>query len=138
MRRAPGGAGRSCFGRPALAAVAVAAATAVGGGCDDGRAAARAELAGGDPERGAAVIREAGCGACHTIPGVDGAGGLVGPPLTSWSRRSYIAGALPNSPENLVRWIADPPSVEPGTAMPDLDLSREEARDVAAYLYTLR
>lgn len=138
MRRAPGGAVRSSFTALALAVLAAGAVAAVATGCDDGRAVARAEVAGGDPARGAAVIRDAGCGACHTIPGVDGARGLVGPPLTSWSRRSYIAGSLPNSPENLVRWISDPPSVEPATAMPDLDLSAGEARDVAAYLYTLR
>lgn len=49
-----------------------------------------------------------------------------------------IAGELPNTPDNLVRWIKDPKLVEPGTAMPDLGLSDEQARDVAAYLYTLQ
>lgn len=49
-----------------------------------------------------------------------------------------IAGELPNSPANLVRWIKDPKSVEPGTDMPDLGLTDQQARDVAAYLYTLR
>ena len=55
-----------------------------------------------------------------------------------FSRRTMIAGELPNSPDNLVRWIKDPELVEPGTAMPDLGLTDSEARDVAAYLYTLR
>lgn len=81
---------------------------------------------------------EFGCGGCHTIPGVDGASGMVGPPLASWSRRSYIAGNLPNTPENLIRWVMDPHVVEPGTAMPDVGLEEQQARDVAAYLYTLQ
>lgn len=72
------------------------------------------------------------------IPGISGADGLVGPPVLLFGRRAVIAGQLPNTPENLVRWILDPPSIEPGTAMPDLGLTEAEARDVTAYLYTLR
>lgn len=61
----------------------------------------------------------------------------MGPPLVSWSRRSYIAGALPNNEENLVRWMTDPQEIEPGTAMPDLGVDEIEARDIAAYLLSL-
>jgi cytochrome c1 len=93
---------------------------------------------GGDPERGRAVIEQYGCGSCHTIPGVENAHGLVGPPLLWFSRRTYIAGELPNTPANLVRWVRATQSVEPATAMPALGLSDQQARDVAAYLYTLR
>ena len=93
---------------------------------------------GGSAGRGAAVMGESGCGGCHTIPGVTGASGMVGPPLNAWSRRSYIAGNLPNTPENLIRWVMDPHEVEPGTAMPDVGLEEQQARDVAAYLYTLQ
>ena len=93
---------------------------------------------GGDAQRGLDVIEEAGCGSCHTIPGVRNARGLVGPPLLWWSRRTFIAGELPNTPENLVRWIRSPESVEAHTAMPTLGLTDQQARDVAAYLYTLR
>jgi len=93
---------------------------------------------GGDAARGAAVIRQSGCGSCHTIPGIDQANGLVGPPLLWWSRRTFIAGELPNTPENLVRWIRSPESVEAQTAMPALGLSDQQARDAAAFLYTLR
>ena len=93
---------------------------------------------GGDAARDAQVIREFGCGSCHTIPGIRSAKGVVGPPLYFFSRRTYIAGELPNTLENLVRWVKDPPSVEPGTAMPKLGLSDQQALDVAAYLYTLR
>lgn len=94
-------------------------------------------VAGGDAERGATVIRAFGCGACHEIPGIRDASGSVGPPLTSWARRSYIAGNLPNTPGNLVRWVMDPHEVEPGTAMPALGLDEQQALDVSAYLYTL-
>jgi len=95
-------------------------------------------VAGGDASRGEAVIARAGCGSCHTIPGISGADGLVGPPLYWFSRRTYIAGELPNTPENLVRWVQWPTAVEPTTAMPASGLSDQQARDVAAYLYTLR
>jgi cytochrome c1 len=92
----------------------------------------------GDPQRGEALIRSYGCGSCHTIPGIYTARGMVGPPLMYFSRRTMIAGELPNSPDNLVRWLRNPKAVEPGTAMPDLGLSHDQAQDIAAYLYTLR
>ncbi len=92
----------------------------------------------GNPQRGKKLIVGYGCGSCHTIPGIYTARGVVGPPLFFFSRRTMIAGELPNSPDNLVRWIKNPKAVEPGTAMPDLGLSDEQARDIAAYLYTLR
>jgi cytochrome c len=92
----------------------------------------------GYPERGAKLIQQYGCGGCHTVPGVDRADGLVGPPLTRFGARSYIAGELPNNANNLRHWIQDPRSVEPGTAMPDLGVSEIDARDIAAYLFTLK
>jgi cytochrome c1 len=91
----------------------------------------------GDPDRGAELIVEYGCASCHVVPGVEQANGLVGPPLTSFGQRMYIAGQLPNNAENLQRWIMDPPGVEPGTAMPDLGVTAVDARDIAAYLMTL-
>ena len=93
---------------------------------------------GGDPQKGKAEIVAYGCGSCHTIPGVAGADGMVGPPLLSWSRRSIIAGEVPNTPANLIRWIEMPQAIEPGTAMPNLGVKEDEARNIAAYLYTLR
>jgi cytochrome c len=93
---------------------------------------------GGDSHRGAALIDQYRCGACHYIPGIHDARGMVGPPLMFFGQRTFIAGEVPNSPENLVQWIRSPKSIEPGTAMPELGLSEQEARDVAAYLYTLR
>ncbi|HEX6386844.1 MAG TPA: cytochrome c3 family protein [Anaerolineae bacterium] len=91
----------------------------------------------GDPERGRELVAEYGCPACHTIPGIRGAESKVGPPLTAWSERRYIAGSLANTEENLIRWIIDPQAVEPGTAMPDMGIGEGDAQDIAAYLYTL-
>lgn len=95
-------------------------------------------VAGGAPARGPAAIARYGCGTCHVIPGVRGAEGLVGPPLTRFAHRAYVGGLLPNRPDNLVAWIRDPKRFNPATAMPALGVSEEEARDIAAYLYTLR
>lgn len=92
----------------------------------------------GNPRRGKELIVSYGCGSCHTIPGVYQARGLVGPPLYFFSRRTMIAGELPNNPDNLVRWLLNPRAVEPGTAMPAVGLSRQQAQDIAAYLDTLQ
>jgi cytochrome c len=96
------------------------------------------QLTGGDPKRGRELIHAYGCGTCHTVPGVRGAGGLVGPPLTAIADRMFLAGQLPNTPENMKKWIRAPQSVEKGTAMPDMNVSENDARHMAAYLYTLR
>lgn len=92
----------------------------------------------GDEERGRALLTSYGCGSCHAIPGVAGARSMVGPPLTDFGARQYIAGQLVNRPSNLVGWITSPQSIEPGTVMPDLGVTPAEALDMAAYLYTLR
>jgi cytochrome c2 len=93
---------------------------------------------GGDVTRGREAIAASGCGSCHRIPGVENARGEVGPPLSGLARRVIIAGMLPNSSDNMIRWIQDPPSIDPRTAMPNLGVSAQSARDMAAYLYTLR
>lgn len=108
-------------------------------GCRGGRTErGYAPATGGDADRGAHLIVQADCGSCHTIPGIRSARGVVGPPLNFFSRRTYIAGELPNTPDNLVRWMQDPPAFSPKTAMPRTNLDEHQARDVAAYLYTLR
>jgi len=89
---------------------------------------------GGDAGRGKDVIEHIGCGGCHAIPGIRGAGGRVGPPLAHFDQRRTVAGKLPNTPEALAHWIRVPQSVVPGNDMPNVGLSRREARDVAAYL----
>jgi cytochrome c len=91
----------------------------------------------GDPAAAPAAIRRYGCAGCHMIPGVAAAQGLVGPPLAGLRERVYVAGVLPNSAGNLIRWIVDPPAIDPRTAMPASGISEAEARDVAAYLYAL-
>jgi cytochrome c len=96
------------------------------------------DVPGGDPGRGQQAIQRYGCGACHAIPGVPGGRGAVGPPLAGIGSRAIIAGRIGNTPENLVRWIESPQAIEPGTAMPELGVTEAEARDIAAYLYTLR
>jgi len=105
-------------------------------GCGD-EAQAR-PVPGGQAERGKQLIAAYGCGSCHMIPGVDAARGMVGPPLMKFARRVYIAGEVPNTNQFLVRWITVPQAIEPGTAMPNLGVSQAQARDIAAYLYTLR
>lgn len=95
-------------------------------------------VSGGDADEGRRKIADVGCGSCHVIPGVPGANSTVGPPLTQWADRVYIAGSLANEPENLVQWLLDPQAIEPGTAMPNLLLSEQDARDISAFLYTLR
>lgn len=94
-------------------------------------------VAGGNAERGRIAMRAYGCGTCHTIPGVRGARGLVGPSLAETGQRVYVAGVLPNEPENMVRWILDPPAVDPRTAMPKLGVADQDARDMAEYIYQL-
>lgn len=97
-----------------------------------------AALTGGDPRVGKQAIESLGCGGCHTIEGVRAANGEVGPPLNGIAHRTYIAGVLTNTPTNLVRWIYDPKAVDSLTAMPKLGVTPTQARDIAAYLYTLR
>ncbi len=46
----------------------------------------------------------------------------------------YLAGVLPNTPENMARWIREPQTVKPGDAMPDLGVSERDARDMTAFL----
>ncbi len=89
---------------------------------------------------GQALILQKGCGTCHAIPGIAGATGAIGPNLAVVANRPTIAGgAVPNNgPDDLQRWIFDPPAVKPGTAMPKLSLTDDEAANIVAYLETLR
>jgi mono/diheme cytochrome c family protein len=93
---------------------------------------------GGSASRGLAAISRYGCGSCHTIAGVSGAFGRVGPPLTGIGSRYYVAGVLPNTPSNLVRWIENPPGIDEHTVMPNLGVTHKDALDIAGYLYTLQ
>ncbi len=96
-----------------------------------------AQIAGGDAARGQELLSAYGCTSCHVIPGIRGADATIGPPLTDWGERWYVAGLLINEPDNLIHWIQAPQSVKPGVAMPDVGVTTSDARDMAAYLYTL-
>ena len=106
--------------------------------CDRASGDNRYQLTNADGERGRTAIRKYGCGSCHDIPGVSGAVGMVGPPLGQIAQRVYIAGVLPNEPDNMIRWIENPQGIDPKTAMPYMGVTTQDARDIAAYLYTLR
>jgi cytochrome c len=105
---------------------------------DAGREGETSALTGGRAARGRAEIRSYGCGACHVIPGIPGATGRVGPSLADIAHQSFVGGVVSNTPENMIAWIQDPPALSPRTAMPNLNVSSADARDIAAYLYTLR
>ncbi|WP_050596520.1 c-type cytochrome [Mesorhizobium ciceri] len=89
---------------------------------------------GGDPERAVPAMIRNGCGGCHEIPGVPGAHGTVGPSLQGVVERGYI-GASQATPDAMMRWISRARDVDPNTAMPNTNLSPQEARDITAYLY---
>ena len=96
------------------------------------------QATGGDVKIGEHLIYSYGCGACHVIPGVAEANGRLGPTLRGFGSRYYVAGLLVNTPQNLFRWVSKPQEVDPATAMPDLGVTEQQARDIAAYLYTLQ
>lgn len=106
----------------ALVAVALAA-------CGGGQ-----PLPGAQADRGRDLIQYYGCGACHTIGGIDTANGTVGPRLTGFDNDRYIAGNLPNTPQNAAHWIEDPHRYEPKTIMPNLGVTPKQAADIVAYL----
>ncbi|HEX3274144.1 MAG TPA: cytochrome c oxidase assembly protein [Gemmatimonadales bacterium] len=132
--RRPGAAGRLAAATPLLVLAMLVAA-----GCQRSGALSAREanhLTGGEAGRGAVAVRQYGCGACHVVPGVPGAYGRVGPSLAGVGGQAYIGGVLTNTPDHLVRWIVNPRGVDSLTAMPNVGVSPEVARDIAAYLYT--
>ena len=124
--------------RIGLLLLALLCAAAWSAGCIGAREHRAGQITGGDAERGRADLIDYGCGACHEIPGVRGAHGRVGPPLTGIASRAYIAGVLPNTSDNMVRWILDPPAVDSLTVMPNMRVTPRDARDITSYLYTLQ
>jgi cytochrome c2 len=93
-------------------------------------------MTGGNPRTGQQLIARYGCAACHQIKGIAHADSRVGPSLEEIRDSSYVGGVLPNSADNLMKWIEHPRAVNPKTAMPELGVTRTEARDMAAYLYS--
>ena len=118
--------------RAVLAAAAVASLLA---GCGGERP---ATAAGPSVERGRLLLAQYQCGSCHAIPGVPASRGQVAPPLEAFGLRSYIAGRVANRPDALARWIESPQALVPGTAMPSMGASDVDARDMEAYLSSLR
>jgi len=132
---------RRIFADPLPVLVAVVLSTALAfaacSGRDTGEVGSRV-IRGASPAAGKQQIVRYGCGACHEIPGVKVASGLVGPPLIHFGQRGTIAGHLSNTPDNLITWLDNPQAVLPGNDMPDLGVTRDEARNIAAYLENLR
>ena len=123
--------------RVPLLLVAVLAGVA-NAGCGNNYEQVAREITGGEPTRGPQAIRKYGCDTCHVIPGVLTADATVGPPLTQIAQRAYLAGRIDNTPENMIKWIRHPHSVDEKTLMPEMGVSVQDGRDIAAYLYTLR
>ena len=93
---------------------------------------------GGNSDRGHELITQYGCPSCHTIPGVKGPKGAVGPPLDKMAVRTLIGGKVQNTPQNMIAWLQNPQAFDPGSGMPNLNVKPDDARDITAYLFTLR
>ena len=92
----------------------------------------------GDPDHGKMLIDKYGCTACHEIPGIAGPHGMVGPPLTKIGSRGYIAGKFPNTPPMMTQWLQNPQGMDPANSMPNLGVTAADARDITAYLESLK
>lgn len=86
------------------------------------------------PERGPALIKAYGCGACHTLPNSTENPRRVGPSLVRINEQLYVAGKLTNTPINMMHWIQNPQLIRPNSAMPNLGVNEADARDIVAYL----
>lgn len=111
-------------------------------GCDLSEPAAydSKRVEGGDAARGFTLVSSGayGCAACHVIPGIRTPRGVAGPALGGMAQRGFIAGQLPNKPGVLVAFLQNPPALVPATGMPNVGLTTEQAKHIAAYLYTLK
>ncbi len=95
------------------------------------------EVEGGDPATGEELVVSYDCASCHYIPGFPESSGHDAPGLQLWPNRAFVAGAAPNRPENVISFLMEPDSIQPGSGMPNLGISEEEARHIAAYLFTI-
>jgi cytochrome c oxidase subunit 2 len=76
-----------------------------------------------------------GCIGCHSVQAYQAPKGLIGPNLANLGQRTWIgAGTLPNTPDNLARWIREPQAVKEGVLMPNLGVNEAEARALVAFL----
>lgn len=120
------------------AAVAIVAGVVVNGQDEKQARMIAEQLTGGSVASGKTSIQRYGCGGCHAIPQIAGADGQAGPSLDKIATQAELAGRLANTPGNMMLWIQHPQHVSPGNAMPETGVSDRDARDIAAYLYTLR
>ena len=120
-----------------LVVFAVLAATIVANTANNMPVMAKQSIPDANPLDAPAAIQRYGCGTCHSIPGVVGANGTVGPELENISIRSLLAGQIPNTPDNLMMWIQHPQMVRPGSDMPEMGVTDQDARNIASYLYSL-
>jgi cytochrome c oxidase subunit 2 len=98
------------------------------------------EPAAEDPgmQAGKAAFLAQSCVNCHRVRGTS-AQGTFGPDLTHLaSRKTLAAGMIPNTSENLRRWVADPQEVKPGCLMPAFGVSDHDRDLIVSYLSTLR
>ena len=94
--------------------------------------------AAGDANRGKQLMEQYGCNSCHIVPGIEGAKGMIGPSLEHVASRPVIATKIPNSQANMTAYILNPQMTNPENVMPNLAVKPDEARDIVAYLYTLK
>lgn len=118
---------------PCIAALALLLA-----GCGERAPSAPADAQAGDAARGRVALTQYACHACHVIPGITGSDVYVGPPLAGLASRAMIAGDISNTPQNLMAWIRHPQALDPATAMPDMGVWEQDARDMVTYLSTLK
>jgi cytochrome c len=116
--------------------ILIVAFVLLGAACN--RPETKPSVASADPAKGKQLITQYGCTACHSIPGIDGPRGEVGPSLDHVATRPVIAQTLPNNPQNLTQYLLNPQMVNTQNIMPNLGIKPDEARDIAAYLYTLK
>ncbi len=91
-----------------------------------------------DRQKGRQLVIDKGCVACHTFPDVAWPRGGLGPALGHFGYQGLIAGQLPNQPGVLMQFVRNAPALVPGSAMPAVPMSDQEARDVTAYLLQLK
>ena len=96
-----------------------------------------ARMTGGNPEMGRKKLAQHSCISCHVIPGVPKGDGKSAPSLANWSGRRTILNTLPNTPENLEKWLENPSHRKPNTTMPNLNISPQDSRDMTAYLFSI-
>lgn len=92
---------------------------------------------------GASLFTYYACASCHYLRGVNGTGTQpsvdYAPNLTHIGSRSLLAaGAVSNTPAHMEQWLLNPDTVKPGVHMPNFQLSEAQARDLSAYLESLR